>query len=155
MKKLLIAVVEDDMDDRDFICSALNDQSNNVEIVAFPGGEEFFSFLKTNTMLPDLVVTDLRMPLISGFEVIQQLKANENTKDATIVVLSTSNNNEDIEKAKKLGAAGYFVKPYNLRGYDDIKLKIMESLNFDAFSFIKTVDNFFKTFQVLLPNPTT
>jgi DNA-binding response OmpR family regulator len=155
MKKLLIAVIEDDIDDRDFICSALNDKSNNVEIIAFPGGAEFFSFLKTNsTALPDLVITDLRMPLISGFEVIRKMKAGDTTKNTTVVVLSTSSNNEDIEKAKDLGAAGYFVKPYNLKGYEDIKFKIMESLKFDAFSFKNAVGRFLKTFQVLIPHPT-
>jgi CheY-like chemotaxis protein len=153
MKKLLIAVVEDDLDDRDFICSALKDKSDNIEIISFPGAQEFFTFLKDNPQLPDLVVTDLRMPLISGFEVIKQMKANEATKNTTVVVLSTSSNTEDIEKAKQLGAAGYFVKPYSLKGYEEIKNKIIESLGLNALSFTAVVDNFFKTFQLLLSKP--
>src|ERR1043165_9275082 len=106
MKKLVIAVVEDDADDRDFICSALMDPCSNVEILAFSGGKDFFSFLETSVKLPDLVVTDLRMPLISGFDVIRQIKADDATKETTVVMLSTSSNQDDIEKAKDLGAAG-------------------------------------------------
>lgn len=153
MKNLLIAVVEDDDDDREFICNALGDENRNIEIVPFSNAEDFFSFLPTSRKLPDLVVTDLRMPLISGFDVIQRMKASEVTQHTTIVVLSTSSSEDDIQKAKNLGAAGYFVKPYNLKGYEEIKSKILTNLGFNSLLFTNVIKNFLVTFKLLLPEP--
>lgn len=150
MKKSLIAVVEDDEDDREFICSAL-ENSDNVNVISFPGAEEFFKFIQSAEILPDLVVTDLRMPLISGFDVIDKIKTNEITKNTIVVVLSTSSNEEDIKKAQKMGASGYFVKPYALKGYSEITRKIMENLGLGAVSFSNMIENFLKTFLICLP----
>jgi fructose-bisphosphate aldolase class II len=61
--------------------------------------------LNTTIKLPDLVLTDLRMPLISGFELIKRMKDNIVTKDTTVMVLSTSSNEEDIKKAINLGTS--------------------------------------------------
>lgn len=78
------------------------------------------------------------------------MKADEATRNTTVVVLSTSSSTEDIAKAKQLGAAGYFVKPYSLKGYEDIKAKIMENLGLNSLSFTNVVENFLRTFQLLL-----
>ncbi len=59
---------------------------------------------------PDLIITDLVMPKIDGFELIRRLKIEEQTKDIPIMVLSNINNKKDKEQAKNLGATDYLIK---------------------------------------------
>lgn len=60
--------------------------------------------------LPHLVLLDLVLPGISGFETLKQIKANESTKSAHVIILSNLSQQEDIEKAKSLGADAFLVK---------------------------------------------
>lgn len=60
---------------------------------------------------PDLILLDLMMPGIDGFEVIRRLRANPETEDIHIVILSALNSNEDIVKGFKLGANDFITKP--------------------------------------------
>ncbi len=60
---------------------------------------------------PDLVLLDLMMPGIDGYEVIRRLRANEDTADLPIVILSALNSNDDITKGFNLGANDFITKP--------------------------------------------
>lgn len=59
---------------------------------------------------PDLIITDLVMPKIDGFELLRRLKIEEKTKDIPVIVLSNVVNKKDKEEAKNLGAIDYLVK---------------------------------------------
>ena len=61
--------------------------------------------------VPDLILLDLMMPGIDGFEVIRQLRANPKTADVQIVILSALNSNEDVVKGFNMGANDYIMKP--------------------------------------------
>ena len=63
------------------------------------------------TQKPDLILLDLMMPGIDGYEVIRRLRENPGTADVRIVILSALNSNEDVVKAFNLGANDYIVKP--------------------------------------------
>jgi len=60
---------------------------------------------------PDLILLDLMMPGIDGFEVIRRLRADEATADIQIVILSALNSNEDIVKGFNVGANDFIMKP--------------------------------------------
>ena len=60
---------------------------------------------------PDLILLDLMMPGIDGFEVIRRLKNNPDTADIRIVILSALNSNEDVVKGFNLGADDFIMKP--------------------------------------------
>lgn len=60
---------------------------------------------------PDLVLLDLMMPGIDGYEVIRRVRANEETADLPIVILSALNSNDDITKGFNLGANDFITKP--------------------------------------------
>ncbi len=62
--------------------------------------------------MPSLVLLDLRMPVMDGFEVLEQLRIDEASSEVPLImVFSNSDNESDMEKAVQLGAAGYWVKP--------------------------------------------
>jgi CheY-like chemotaxis protein len=114
-----ILVVDDDLNDLMFIASAfrtvgvlseLQTASSGDEAVAYLGGEGKYSDRSTYAF-PDFVITDLKMPNGDGFSVLEHFKRNEVSAVIPIVVLSGSQDNDDIKKAYLLGASSYHVKP--------------------------------------------
>ena len=61
--------------------------------------------------LPGLVLLDIKMPRVDGFEVLTALKSNESTREIPVIMLTTSATNEDVKRCYKLGANAYLVKP--------------------------------------------
>jgi len=64
----------------------------------------------TERLKPDLVLLDLLMPKMNGFDYLKSIKANTILKDIPVIVLSNLGDKDDIEKAKALGAEDYFIK---------------------------------------------
>jgi len=64
----------------------------------------------TERLKPDLVLLDILMPKMNGFDYLRSVKANAALKDIPVIVLSNLGDRDDIEKAKTLGARDYFVK---------------------------------------------
>lgn len=75
--------------------------------------------------LPALLLLDLKMPRMHGFEVLQWLATRPELKDLPAVVLSSSPDESDIQKARQLGARDYFVKPQSL----DELVKILQQVH--------------------------
>lgn len=71
-------------------------------------GEEALKLLKENK--PDLVLLDIIMPKISGFEFMERLREDPSVAKAPIIIISNLGQESDMEKGQTLGAAGYFVK---------------------------------------------
>ena len=68
---------------------------------------------KVGTEKPDLLVLDLKMPGVDGYEVIKRLKANEETKSLPIIVITASELGRSRKKSMVLGAQEYFTKPFS------------------------------------------
>jgi CheY-like chemotaxis protein len=64
----------------------------------------------TERLKPDIVLLDLLMPKMNGFDYLRNIKANANLKNIPVIVLSNLGDKDDIEKAKALGAEDYFIK---------------------------------------------
>lgn len=69
---------------------------------------------KINLKIPDVVFLDLMMPKKSGFEVLEEIKNSNETKHVPVIIISAKTEQEDIQKAKKLGAADYLYKPVDI-----------------------------------------
>jgi two-component system response regulator len=67
--------------------------------------------------LPDLILLDLRLPRVDGFEVLRQVKAVERLRTIPIVVLTTSDAETDVRSAYDVGASGYLVKPIDFQQF--------------------------------------
>jgi len=72
-------------------------------------GEEALKIISENKI--DLVLLDIMMPEMTGYEVLQRIRANEATKDIPVVMLSALNLHKDVEKAYELGANDFISKP--------------------------------------------
>ena len=88
-------------------------------------GEEGLMMAKSEK--PDLILLDLILPKKNGFEVLQELKADEETANLKVIVLTNLESSQDVERALALGATNYLVKAnYDL---EEVVAKIKELLN--------------------------
>ena len=81
----------------------------NFRIRTAPGGQQALDAVAAEK--PDLILLDLMMPGIDGFEVIRRLRADPATADIRIVILSALNSNEDVVKGFNAGANDFIMKP--------------------------------------------
>lgn len=126
-----ILLVDDDEDflvfvERAFrqngVTSPIHKVYDGGEAIAYMMGEGKFSDRKTYEY-PTFVMTDLKMPRVDGFAVLQHLKGNPEWAIIPTVVFSSSSDLDDIKKSYMLGASSYHVKPHNmneLRAHLDI-----------------------------------
>jgi len=77
-------------------------------------------------LLPDLIVSDIRMPKMDGISLLQGLKKNSQTRDIPVVFMSAYADDEMMETAKKLGASFFLKKPFPVNALDDVIEKILE-----------------------------
>ncbi len=109
-----IFIVDDQMYIRKMLQMVL--QENGYLTREFANGNEFLGFIQTmnEDEKPMLILLDIMMPEISGFEILQKLAADENLKDIPVIIISARNQKEDVLQALKLGAKDYMVKPPNV-----------------------------------------
>lgn len=81
----------------------------NITISTATNGREALEFIEKNK--PSLVLLDLMMPEIDGYEVLKRIRENPATKDMRVVILSALNSNEDIVKGFNMGANDFITKP--------------------------------------------
>jgi DNA-binding response OmpR family regulator len=101
-----VLLVEDDMPMVKMYTTRL--MRENLEVQVAYDGEE--ALKKAMEWLPDLVVLDLMIPKIGGMEVLEQLHADQRTKDLPVIILSNLSQDQDIERAQQLGAKEFLIK---------------------------------------------
>lgn len=85
-------------------------RSAGLEVEVAEDGAE--ALKKINESKPDLVLLDLVMPKLNGLDVLKNMKENEETRHIPVIVLSARAQEEDIVKARELGAVDYMAKPF-------------------------------------------
>lgn len=116
-----ILVAEDERDIRDLISFTLKFAGH--EITQATNGEEAVQLAKEH--LPDLIMTDVRMPRMTGYEACKAIKADEATKHIPVVILSAKGQDEEIDQGKDAGADDYLLKPF---APDELTRRIAEIL---------------------------
>ena len=118
-KSPVILIVEDNPGDVRLIKEALKTSSMDHTLYFVRDGDEAAHFLETSKRdgCPELIVLDLNLPKKSGFEVLQFVKRDETLKRVPVIVLSSSQNPEDVAKAYDLHANCYLTKPANFEAF--------------------------------------
>lgn len=105
MDKKKILIIEDDDFFRQMISKKLQ---KDFEVGSARDSKEAFAYLETS--LPDLIILDLILPGLDGFEILSIVKKDKRTTGIPVVVLSNLGQTEEIERAKSLGASDFLVK---------------------------------------------
>lgn len=115
--KSIIFYAEDDRDDQEFFKDALGNINNDAEVHFQNHGEELLHDLRYNSVLPSLIFLDLNLPRRTGFEVLQEIRENEEFNQIPIIVLSTACDPVSTHRAKNLGANLFLTKPTTMNQY--------------------------------------
>ncbi len=107
-KKIFIMLVEDDKFLRELLVRKL--ESAGFKISTAVDGQE--AFRKTKDEMPDIVLLDLVLPGIEGFDILEQIRKDEKTKDIPVIILSNLGQKEEVDKGMQLGASDYLIKAH-------------------------------------------
>jgi len=132
-KKLKILLIEDDRIEVLKFNRAVNSDLGH-EITLANNGRDALDKLKT--FLPDVIFLDLNMPDTNGIEFLTILKNDDYLKHIPTVVLTTSNNNDDITECYRIGIAGYMLKPLKYADYEKKISVILEYWSLNQFKFV-------------------
>ena len=127
MRTNMILLVEDNPDDEALTLRAL--KKNNIlnEVVVARDGVEALDFLfgtgahagRDLTLMPEVILLDINLPRINGLEVLEKIRANEQTKLLPVVILTTSNEERDKLKSYTLGANSFIRKPVDFLQFSE------------------------------------
>ena len=116
MNKLKILLVDDDEDDRQFFADALESLDMKTELVQLINGEECLEYMEGHKDdCPNLLFLDLNMPIMNGFQCLEQIRKDDVFKDVIIAIYSTSSAEKDIEDTFNKGANIYITKPSSFK----------------------------------------
>lgn len=127
MEEIEILLVEDNPTDAELTMRALKRKNMANQVVWVKDGEEALDFIfaqgeyshRNPDDLPKLILLDLRMPKVDGLEVLQRIKAEENTRKIPVVVLTSSKEDRDIVESYELGVNSYVSKPVEFDQFID------------------------------------
>lgn len=117
IKKVIL--VEDNMGEAELTKISYLDQSIPVEIIHCTNGEEFLNTL-TDLDQSEIcyVLLDLNMPRLNGYDVLNRLALDQKWKNLIVIIFSSSNNANDVNKCYEMGAKAYVTKPFDLNELD-------------------------------------
>lgn len=125
MNNKFILLVEDNQDDEELTLMAFEQSGINNEVEVVRDGAEALDYLfgtgshaeRDISNKPSVILLDLKLPKISGLEVLRRLRKDERTQYLPVVVLSTSKEDRDIISSYKLGCNSYVRKPVNFNEF--------------------------------------
>ncbi len=124
-KVIQVFMVEDTIDDIELTLEAFKESNREFNVNVAQDGVEALKYLRQEDEFahrphPDLILLDLNMPRMNGFEVLEEIDKDEKLKSIPVVVLSISQSDNDMAKVKNLHAKAYIVKPTGLDGLFEI-----------------------------------
>jgi two-component system, chemotaxis family, response regulator Rcp1 len=141
-KPINILLVEDNPGDADLAREALSDSKFNNNLQVVDDGEKAMAFLRregpfVDAQRPDLILLDLNLPKKDGREVLAEIKADPGLKTIPVVILTTSQAEEDVLRTYQLHANCYITKPIDLSQFLHV---------------VRSIENFWLSIVVLPPN---
>jgi CheY-like chemotaxis protein len=119
MKEKIILLVEDNADDEALTIRALKKNNIRNEVVVARDGAEALNYLlgrgayegRDTSVLPQIVLLDLKLPKLDGLDVLRAIRGDERTKRLPVVILTSSKEDRDLLSGYELGANSYVRKP--------------------------------------------
>jgi CheY-like chemotaxis protein len=105
-----VLIVDDEPFNVDYLEQELEDL--DYQLITASNGREALD--KIQSHLPDLVLLDLQMPILDGFAVLSQIKADNDLRNIPIIIVSSANDSRSIVKGIKQGADDYLTKPVDV-----------------------------------------
>jgi len=119
----IILVVDDDFINRMILREILQD---DYQIIEAASGSETFQILYEDKIIPTVVLLDIIMPDIDGFQVLERIKSDNETKNIPVLFITAADSDETESRGLKTGAADYVTKPFN---HDVVRARVDNHIN--------------------------
>lgn len=127
MQEKIIMLVEDNPDDEALTLRALKKSNILNKVVVARDGAEALDYLfgegsyvgRDMSVMPEVILLDLKLPKLDGLEVLKRLRADERTRSLPVVILTSSNEERDIVASYNLGANSYIQKPVDFAQFSE------------------------------------
>lgn len=126
MKKTIDILLVEDNDDDVYMIMSVFEESKLLNVAYHAeDGDQALSYLRkegdfSTFKTPELILLDINMPIKGGFDVLEELKEDDNLKHIPIIMLTTSSRNEDVVKSYGLGASSYIRKPLDFSHFYEV-----------------------------------
>ncbi len=122
---ILVLLVEDNPGDADLVTETLQSSKLHIRIQVVVDGAQALAYLMRQppfeqAQLPDLILLDLNLPKMGGREVLTEIKSHPELRSIPVVVLTSSDAEQDISRSYHLGANCYVTKPVGLMAFQSI-----------------------------------
>lgn len=125
-----IIIIDDDLDDQDLLRELFAELNLANEVCIFPEGEAALSYLSNPAVHPFLIISDIKMPKMDGFELRRQLtERSENSKTTPFLFFTTGSTSQALNKAYTLSVQGIFQKPVRYNEWKDTISNIVKYWN--------------------------
>lgn len=124
---MYILFIEDDAIETMKFQRAMSKLETKHTLIEAKNGEEALAYLESGKSLPDIILLDLNMPRMNGIEFLGILKQHDKIKYLPTIILTTSENRDDLLECYKIGIAGYIIKPLK---YEDYETKLKTVLQY-------------------------
>jgi CheY-like chemotaxis protein len=127
-KPLNIILAEDNVDHAELMIETLEELNTHNRITHVHNGKELLAFLEEtlaegSEFTPDIILLDIKMPLLGGIETLASIKKNPAFKKLPVIMVTTSKNDKEISICYELGASSYITKPLH---FEDFVRKMRE-----------------------------
>lgn len=128
MNKRPIVIIEDDTDDQEIILHVLESMGISNKPVFFNNGKEALDFLQNEDIHPFVILSDVNMPVMNGFELRKHISEDEHLRKKSIpfVFYTTTADQKAVSAAYDLTVQGFFVKPPDVNSLTKVLTSIME-----------------------------
>jgi two-component system, chemotaxis family, response regulator Rcp1 len=132
LMKVNVLMIEDNGTDAFLTAETLSESTRaRYDTAVVPDAFEGLAYLEKHNgyehaTRPDIILLDLNLPMMHGFEFLRRIKKDSRLNSIPVCILSTSNAQEDVEKARQLGAECYLVKPLELENFETDLSRIIE-----------------------------
>jgi len=126
---LSVVLIEDNDDHVYLIKSLLEEYEEIGDVIVFNDAESALAGLvstneKNETVLPDFILLDLKLPQMSGLDLLARLRESENGREIPVFVLTSSDRTQERKRSEDLGVLKYFVKPLTEENMEEILQRI-------------------------------
>lgn len=129
LRNLHILIAEDDYDDSEVISESFLKHPLFSKVELVKNGKELLDYLnKEENIKPDLILTDLNMPIVNGLEVLKEICHHPEFKKITTFAYSTSSSEIYKIKCIEFGAKAFLIKPSEISKFDEIPEKMIQVL---------------------------
>lgn len=128
-----ILLVDDSDDDIFLVREAFRESGVAHRLDAISDGEQALNFLREHIEdRPDVVLLDINMPRFSGFDVLEWVQSDPDLREIPVVMLTTSEQPEDVRRATEGGARDYFRKPVEFSHLRDLACRVLDRWGNDS-----------------------